>query len=66
MALVCAAMLSLTASGFSMHKAGWFTSRAPRQAEIPQVSQDDSGISEAAMRYRTNQTTNWRAVMSVR
>jgi hypothetical protein len=64
--LVCAAMMAFTASAFGMHKAGWFSGKAPRHLETRQVRGNDPLHSDAALRYRQNQTTNWRLLMTVR
>jgi len=65
-ALVFAALMTFTASGFSMHQAGWFGGKTPRSAETPQARTSDPLLSEAALRYRHNQSTNWRLVMALR
>ena len=62
--LVCAALLTFSASAYGMCKAGWFSAKA--KSETPQVQCTDPMQSEAAMRYRTCQQTNWRLVMTVR
>ncbi len=65
LALVCAVTLTCTASAFGVHKAGWFGS-ADCPTETPRAQSSDPLQSEAAMRYRTCQQTNWRSVMSLR
>jgi hypothetical protein len=57
--LVCAA----SASGFGIHMSGWFTSQpAPTQ----EVRSSDPLQSDEAMRYRHNQSNQWRMIMSIR
>ena len=63
-ALVCAALLTFSASAFGMCKAGWFAGKP--QPESRQVHNTDPMQSEGAMRYRTCQQTNWRLAMTVR
>jgi hypothetical protein len=65
MALVCAALLTFSASAFGMHKAGWFDSKPQRSAESRQV-RNDPLQSEEAIHFRQNHNTNWRTVMAVR
>jgi hypothetical protein len=65
-ALVCAAMMSFSASAFSMHKAGWFNGKPTQSAETRQIFNGDCYHSEAALRYRHNQNMNWRLIMSIR
>jgi len=64
--LVCAAMLTFTASAFGMHKAGWFDFNSPPDNPSQQVQSSVPLHGEAAMRYRQNQNLNWRCVMSLR
>ena len=63
-ALVCAALLTCTASAFGMCKAGWFGGKPHPEAR--QAHHSDPMQSEAAMRYRTCQQTSWRLAMTVR
>jgi hypothetical protein len=65
-ALVSAALMSFTASGVGMHHAGWFNGKASRGGETRQVRAADPLHSDAAMRYRHNQSANWRLVMAIR
>jgi hypothetical protein len=65
-ALLFAALMTFTASGFSMHKAGWFDAKPGRAAETRQVRNTDPLHSDAAVRYRHSQNLNWRLVMSIR
>ncbi|HYV38568.1 MAG TPA: hypothetical protein VE988_22985 [Gemmataceae bacterium] len=64
-ALVCAALLTFTASAFGMHKAGWFNGKPPRGSETRQVHNDPLQ-SDDAIRFRQNHNANWRTVMTVR
>jgi hypothetical protein len=54
MTLVCAAMLTFTASGFGMQWAGWFN-KLPGRGEPRQVKAVDVMHGEDAIRYRHNQ-----------
>jgi hypothetical protein len=71
-ALVCAAMMTFSASGYGMHKAGWFHGKCGHAAEGHAESQtrhkccSNPFQSDAAMRYRQNQNINWRLVMALR
>jgi hypothetical protein len=65
-ALVGAALMTFTASGVSMHHAGWFHARSTRNSESRQVRNVEAFHSEAALRYRHNQNLNWRQVMAIR
>jgi hypothetical protein len=64
--LLGVALLTFTASGFSMHKAGWFQSKPVSVTETRQARSYDPLHSEAGQRYRHNQSTNWRVVMALR
>jgi hypothetical protein len=67
MALMCAAVMAMAAGGFGMHKAGWFaTQHGCRNEARHQVKAGDPLHSDAAMRFRTCQNTNWRVAMTVR
>jgi hypothetical protein len=66
MALVCVATLTFAASGLGMHRAGWFCGKALCREETREARCGDPVQSDAAMRFRQNQTTNWRLVMSIR
>ena len=61
--LVCAAMTTCTASGYGIHMSGWLGGNS---SPTPQVQSSDPLHSDAAMRYRLNQSTQWRMVMSIR
>jgi len=65
-ALLGAALMTFTASGVSMHQAGWFQSRSTRGSETRQVRNAEAFHSEAALRYRHCQCLNWRQVMAIR
>jgi hypothetical protein len=65
--LVCAAMTTCTASGLGMHMAGWFSGTSCAEAPISQIKNADDPLqSDAAMRYRHNQTMHWRVIMTIR
>jgi hypothetical protein len=56
MALVCAAMLTFSASAFGMHLAGWFH-KASNRTETRQVQANDSKEREAIAHYQHNMGT---------
>lgn len=64
--LMCAATLTFAASGLGMHQAGWFNAKALCREEAREARCGNPSHSDAAMRFRQNQTTNWRLVMSIR
>jgi hypothetical protein len=64
--LLGVALLTFAASGFSMHKAGWFNSKPVRVTETRQSHSHDPLHSEAGQRYRYNQSTHWKVVMALR
>jgi hypothetical protein len=66
MTLICAAALAMTAGGLGMHQAGWFATQRGGHVEARQGKPGDPLHSDAAMRYRANQSTSWRLVMTVR
>jgi hypothetical protein len=67
MGLLCVAVAVMAAGGFCMYKAGWFSAQRGVRPEISrQAKADDPLYSEEAMRYRNNQNTSWRLVMTVR
>jgi hypothetical protein len=63
MVLLTAALVTMAAGGFGVYQSGWFT--APAEAQ-PQGRTDDPLQSDAALRYKSNQGSSWRAVMCVR
>jgi hypothetical protein len=63
MALVCAGMLTFSATGVGM-KAGWFGGKTPTEAR--QAQNSDPLTSDAAMRYRQCQQASWRTALTVR
>jgi hypothetical protein len=67
MSLMAGALVALAAGGVGMHQAGWFAPQRGTHIEArPQARVGDPLHSDAAMRYRTNQSTSWRMVMTVR
>jgi hypothetical protein len=68
MTLMCAAVVAMAAGGLGMRQAGWFATPRGVHAETRSqvVKSTDPLHSDAAMRYRTNQSTSWRLVMTVR
>jgi hypothetical protein len=56
MSLVCAAMLTFTASGFGMQWAGWFNKQPSRSESRPSRVVDPMQ-GEEAIHYRHNQGT---------
>jgi hypothetical protein len=67
MALVCAALASLSASSFTNHMAGCLIGTFHSTTETQQIWRTDPMNSEAAMRYRTcQQQLSWRQTFAVR